>query len=312
VPRAHSVGGGSPYDRHVSEITVEQLLEVAESRDDVLAVYVFGSRGRNLMVDDKSDRDVAVVLADADARERWDHEYPYVHGARVAIASETLDDLRGNVSEHSRYAAAHAQVVLDKTGGEITAIVAQAENLPDGLRDAVVAEALDEYINFTYRALRYGTRIDPLSHYRRRCERSSPSRDACAFTTKNLEWELHNHPLKDWGAGELLRLIDRLIAGTRRLGRRCSNGSRRPLDWPGLTRSSIRGSPISTGSAATRSIDLTSDRVRPEAVAAGGRRARLAAPYEAAREPLSDPGGQDDPALVATPCCGACGHTRRS
>ena len=85
----------------------EELLELARLRDDILGLYVFGSRGRDFMVDERSDWDVCVVLADREARAAFDREFPYAHGARVEIASATLDSLRGLASEHSRYAAAH-------------------------------------------------------------------------------------------------------------------------------------------------------------------------------------------------------------
>ena len=64
------------------------------------------------MVDERSDWDVCVVLADPEARDEFAREFPFGHGARVEIVAVTLDELRANPSEHGRYAAAHAQVVL--------------------------------------------------------------------------------------------------------------------------------------------------------------------------------------------------------
>ena len=84
--------------------------------------YLFGSRGRELMVDAASDWDVCVVLRDHDASTRFGNEFPYRHGARVEITSTTLDDLRcddliGTPREQERYAPAHVKVLVDKTGG---------------------------------------------------------------------------------------------------------------------------------------------------------------------------------------------------
>ena len=42
--------------------SVDDLLDVVRSRDDVVGVYLFGSRGRDFMVDERSDWDVCVVL----------------------------------------------------------------------------------------------------------------------------------------------------------------------------------------------------------------------------------------------------------
>lgn len=113
-------------------MTFEELLEVARSRDEIVGLYVFGSRGRKFMVDERSDWDVCLVLAGREARDAFAREFPYVHGARVEIVSVTLDELRTASSEHGRYAAAHAAVVLDKTGGELTRVVAELDSLPAG------------------------------------------------------------------------------------------------------------------------------------------------------------------------------------
>ena len=197
----------------MSSLTFDELVEVAESREDVLGLYVFGSRGRELMVDERSDWDVCVVLADAKAREEFDYEFPYVHGAPVEIASATLDELRGDSSEHSRYAAAHARVVLDKTDGELGRVVAEQESLPSGQREAIVCEALDAYINQTYRSLRYGTRLDAVEAVPPALRTIFALGDRVRPYNKYLEWELRHHPLDGWTADELLPLLDHVLAG---------------------------------------------------------------------------------------------------
>jgi len=194
-------------------VTFDDLLEAARSREDVVGLYVFGSRGRDFMVDERSDWDVCVVLADPEARERFDREFPYAHGARVEIVSTTLDGIRNESSEHGRYAAAHADVVLDKTGGELTRVVAGQESLPSGTRDAVVREALDGYINQTYRSLRYGTRLDAEEAIPYALRTIFALADRVRPYNKYLEWELRHHPLEGWNADELLPLLDRILIG---------------------------------------------------------------------------------------------------
>jgi Nucleotidyltransferase domain len=194
-------------------MSFEELLEVARSREEIVGLYVFGSRGRNFMVDERSDWDVCVVLVSPEAREEFDREFPYVHGARVEIATETLDEFRHDSSEHSRYAAAHANVVLDKTGGELTRAVAEQESLPSGTRDAVVREALDGYINQTYRSLRYGTRLDAVEAIPYALRTIFALEDRVRPYNKYLEWELRHHPLEGWSADELLPVLDRVLTG---------------------------------------------------------------------------------------------------
>ena len=197
-------------------MTFEDLLEAARSREDVVGLYVFGSRGRDFMVDERSDWDVCVVLADPEARERFDREFPYAHGARVEIVSTTLDGIRNESSEHGRYAAAHADVVLDKTGGELTRVVAGQESLPSGTRDAVVREALDGYINQTYRSLRYCTRLDAVEAIPYALRTIFALENRVRPYNKYLEWELRHHPLDGWTADDLLPLLDRVLTGERK------------------------------------------------------------------------------------------------
>jgi hypothetical protein len=194
-------------------LTFDDLLEVARSRDEILGLYVFGSRGRNFMVDERSDWDVCVVLAGQEAREEFEREFPFAHGARVEIVTATLDGMRGNLSEHGRYAAAHADVVLDKTGGELTRVVAEQESLPDGSRDSIVREALDDYINHAYRSLRYGTRLDAVEAVPPALRTIFALENRVRPYNKYLEWELRHHPLEGWTADELLPLVDRLLTG---------------------------------------------------------------------------------------------------
>jgi len=194
-------------------VTFDDLLEVARAREAVLGLYVFGSRGRDFMVDERSDWDVCVVLASREAREEFEREFPFAHGARVEIVTATLDELHANRSEHGRYAAAHADVVLDKTDGELTRVVAEQESLPPETRDAVVREALDDYVNQTYRSLRYGTRLDAVEAVAPALRTIFALDGRVRPYNKYLEWELRQHPLEGWTADDLLPLLDRVLSG---------------------------------------------------------------------------------------------------
>jgi Nucleotidyltransferase domain len=194
-------------------VSLDDLLEVARSREEVVGLYVFGSRGRDFMVDDRSDWDVCVVLSSPEARDAFAREFPSAHGAPVEITTATLQELRGNRSEHGRYAAAHAQVVLDKTGGELTSVVAEQESLSPGTRDAIVRAALDEYVNQTYRSLRYGTRLDAVEAIPPALRTIFALGGRVRPYNKYLEWELRHHPLEGWTADEVLPLLDRVLTG---------------------------------------------------------------------------------------------------
>jgi hypothetical protein len=197
----------------VRNCVIDDLLDVARSREEIVGVYFFGSRGRNYMVDKRSDWDVCVVLAGPEARDSFAAEFPTVHGDQVEVITATLDGLRNISSEHSRYSAAHADVVVDKTGGELTRVLASLELLPHGSRDAIVREALDDYINQTYRSLRYGTRLDAVEAIPHALRTIFALEGRVRPYNKYLEWELRHHPLEDWDADDLLPLLDRILVG---------------------------------------------------------------------------------------------------
>jgi hypothetical protein len=193
-------------------LTFEELLEVARLRDAVVGLYVFGSRGRDFMVDERSDWDVCVVLASDDARRAFEAEFPFAHGARVEIVTATLDELRNETSEHGRYAGAHARIEIDKTG-ELAAVMAGMESLPAGMRDSVVPDALDGYINQMYRSLRYGTRLDAVESIPYALRTIFAFENRVRPYNKYLEWELKHHPLADWSPDELLPVLDQILSG---------------------------------------------------------------------------------------------------
>jgi hypothetical protein len=131
----------------------------------------------------------------------------------VELVTATLDDVRSNADEHWRYAAAHADVVVDKTDGELTRVVVEQESLPSGSRGAVVREALDGYINQTYRSLRYGTRLDAVEAIPYALRTIFALADRVRPYNKYLEWELRHHPLEGWTADEFLPLLNRVLTG---------------------------------------------------------------------------------------------------
>lgn len=197
----------------MTALSFDQLLELARAREEVVGLFVFGSRGRDFMVDDRSDWDVCVVLATREAQDEFDRDFPSAHGDRVEITTATLASLRENPSEHGRYAAAHADVVLDKTGGELAQVVAEQESLPGESRDSAVREALDGYVNQTYRSLRYGTRLDAAEAIPYALRTIFALEGRVRPYNKYLEWELRHHPLDGWAADDLLPLVDRVLAG---------------------------------------------------------------------------------------------------
>ena len=149
-----------------------ELVQFARESDDVLAVYVFGSRGRpDGLADDASDYDVGVVLQDDADVAAFDRRWPYSHGAPVEVTRTTLSELRtrgeyGTPSAWTRPLYQVVDLLVDKTG-EVAAILESKRSVPADARDQILRDSLDAYINATYRSLRYrlvgvgaGVRLD--------------------------------------------------------------------------------------------------------------------------------------------------------
>lgn len=151
---------------------LDELLAYARSADDVLAVYVFGSRGRpDGLADERSDYDVGVVLRDDADLESFDRRWPFVHGEPVEVSRSTLSELRvaGGHETPSAWTRPIYEAVdlrLDKTG-DVAAILQEKRLLQPEARPVILRESLDAYVNSTYRSLRYrlvgagaGVRLD--------------------------------------------------------------------------------------------------------------------------------------------------------
>jgi predicted nucleotidyltransferase len=193
-------------------VAVDELLAYCESSDDVIAAYLFGSRGRGVGVDDRSDWDVWIVARDEDALARVEKRFPLVHGNRVEVASSTLEGLRshgaiGSRSEWARYQHAHVDVRVDKTKGELERVLAEKERIPPEHRDEVVRDALGGFVNSTYRSLRYGTRLDAAESIPHALRAIFALAGRVRPFNKYLDWELRHHPLPGWQAQTLLPVI---------------------------------------------------------------------------------------------------------
>ena len=193
-------------------MAADEVFAYCASSDDVLGAFLFGSRGREVGVDERSDWDVWIVARDDDALARIDGRFPYAHGAQVELVSSTLDGLRrhgaiGSRSEWGRYQHAHVDVRVDKTGGELARVLAEKELIPAEHRDEVVRAALGGFVNSTYRSLRYGTRLDATESIPYALQAVFAFAGRVRPFNKYLDWELQHHPLPGWQADTLLSLI---------------------------------------------------------------------------------------------------------
>lgn len=211
--------------RSDAESRFRELLAYAEDDDDVVGLFVFGSRAREGFADDASDYDVGVVVRE-EALDAFDQRWPYEHGSPVEIASMTLAGLRehaepGTSSEWARYQYVHVELLVDKSG-QISPVLAKKAVLPEEQRRTIAADALDAYVNSTYRALRNHDRRLQLAA-RLDAAESVPHLLTAIFAfegrvrpfNKYLEWELREHALREpaWTVEAFLPRIERISTG---------------------------------------------------------------------------------------------------
>jgi predicted nucleotidyltransferase len=185
-----------------------EFVRTARDDDNALGLVVSGSRGKGAYISDRSDWDVYVVVHERPPG--WRHE----RGERIEPVFVTLEGLRDQ-PEWNRYAFAHVEPVLDKTG-EIASIVAEL-----GRRDPATAGGwLDAYTNSYYRSLR-NDRLGLALASRLDASESVPWWLEFLFTAhgrvrpynKWLRWELETHPLGEpWSTETILPLLGGIVA----------------------------------------------------------------------------------------------------
>lgn len=193
----------------------------AEHGDDLLGMILSGSAGRG-MATERSDLDVYVVLTDDGM------------GQRTATHSSAVDEIPVSLSElHEvpvfgsdgwwfRWSFAWVPVLLDRTNGGLPNALHRLATVPLGEAESILVEhdRLDGWINYAYRALK-NDRDGRALERRLDAAESLPWLLDVIFSLagrvrpyqKYLPWELRTHPLPEWDADELLRLIESTLDG---------------------------------------------------------------------------------------------------
>lgn len=189
--------------------------------DHLLGLVLSGSAGRG-MATGRSDLDVYVVLTDTGMGDRHT-----THSAAVDEIPVAISELRelppfGSAGWWFRWSFAWAPVLLDRTDGCLQgALRRQATVTPDEAQAILVEhDRLDGWLNYVYRALK-NDRDGQTQERRLDAAESMPWLLDVIFTLagrvrpyhKYLPWELHQHPLPDWHAEDLLDLLEATLDG---------------------------------------------------------------------------------------------------
>jgi hypothetical protein len=200
-----------------------ELRALAKRDPNVVGLFLGGSRGKGL-VTERSDYDVYMIVSRKVGEYR--RRFPLRHGDDPEVIIFSLAEFRrhaavGSASEWNRYTFAHVVAEIDKTG-EIQALLDEKGALPREEARKIAAEALDDYINYYYRAAK-GVRDGNEVGARLDAAESVPSFLTTLFAlhervrpyNKYLRWELEQHPLPgaEWSAARLLPLLDAVVDG---------------------------------------------------------------------------------------------------
>ena len=201
------VAGRQSYDAFVRK---------AAADPDVVGLLLAGSRGSGAFVTDQSDFDVYVVVR---ARPG---PWKTPHGAPVETWPMTLDAFRvhalvGTDDAWNRATFLGAQVVLDRSGGEVTRITDRKRVLDSAEADSLATTSLGEYVNSLYRSLRNLEAGRDLEGRLDALETLSPMLTA-AFALESRvrpfnKWLLHEVARRPLSIPGLIELVEEIAAG---------------------------------------------------------------------------------------------------
>jgi predicted nucleotidyltransferase len=200
-----------------------ELRALARRDPNVVGLFLGGSRGKGLATE-HSDYDVYVIVVRKVGEYR--RRFPFRHGDDPEIIVLSLAEFRrhaavGSELEWNRYNFAHVRAELDKTG-EIQQLLNEKGSLPQEAARGIAAEALDGYINQSYRSAKNFRDGDALA------ARFDAAESVAYFLVtlfalhervrpynKYLRWELEQHPLpgEEWRAARLLPTLEAVVAG---------------------------------------------------------------------------------------------------
>ncbi|GAA4202705.1 hypothetical protein [Actinocatenispora rupis] len=190
----------------------------AESDPTVVGLLLTGSAARTGMATEHSDVDVYVVVAEPSPAWRT------VHSPAIDVAVLTLDAVRSIPDDPTdwwgRYSYADARILLDRTDGELPALVRRQTTLTDAEVRRVLITYLDGWLNFAYRSLKSHRDGRPFEATLDAVE-SLPWVLPVVFAlhhrvrpyNKYLRWELARRPLDGgWIDGDtLVGLVERIV-----------------------------------------------------------------------------------------------------
>ena len=178
---------------------------VEESRRDphIIALWLDGSRGKEVKVTEHSDYDIGMIVT-VDTLDIYRTKYEHSDldlGVMALKDFETYADY-GTREEWDRYNFTHLKVIVDKTDGYVQQLIDAKGCIPPEKQREIVSENLDAFLNQVYRAAKCRRDGDKIAAQFEAAEALSPLLVAIFALHgrvkpyyKYLLWELETYPL---------------------------------------------------------------------------------------------------------------------
>ncbi|MFC3492595.1 hypothetical protein [Glycomyces rhizosphaerae] len=199
-------------------LTFDAVTRIAATDPAVAGLFLIGSHAMEGLTTEHSDHDLFVVTAEG-APTGLDR-YRRQRTATLDLNLVSLNELRGDaLPEFMRYALARSRVVLDRTDGELTALLEAKRRLEPQEAADRAAEVLDAYANSLYRSVKnhrdghlLASRLDAADSVGYLLDLLFAMDRRPRPYNKCLEWELERHPLPGWDTAALFDAIGRILA----------------------------------------------------------------------------------------------------
>ena len=190
---------------------------------DIIGFILTGSRGKGFQ-NEHSDYDAIVITKD-ESIEAIRAKYNEQKKDGMDLTVRSLSEFKASASWESpdawnRYDHAHMQLLVDKTDGEIEALIEEKGKIPDDKLNLFIEQSIDAYMNGVYRSVKCIRNHNPLGAH---LEASNSILDLLTliFALEGrhrpflgyVQKELDKYPLKKlpWSASDFVEKIKKVL-----------------------------------------------------------------------------------------------------
>ncbi len=133
-----------------------QILEEAKTDDNIIGLFLKGSRGKGFQ-NENSDYDIKIIVKDEVADE-YKTKYSKLKNIGIDLSVQSLSEFRmyaewGTDFAWDRYDFARVKAIVDKTG-EIQTLIDSKGTIPESEWKKFTSERIDDYINGVFRSVK--------------------------------------------------------------------------------------------------------------------------------------------------------------